>query len=118
MGIVDDLPPQSTFWVLQDQKEVIGKFIIRHELTPRLREIGGHFGGELRPSFRSMGIASRALALGLEKMRQLGLTAVFATCDFDNKNAIQVMEKNQGQFEKAYRVANWPKEIHRYNFNL
>lgn len=46
--------PESVFWLIDDE-EFIGRASIRHELTPHLREIGGHIGYEIRPSKRRQG---------------------------------------------------------------
>lgn len=64
--------PSSTYWLVSDQKRVIGVVNIRHGLTETLFNCGGHIGYGIRPSERRKGVATKLLALALEKTKELG----------------------------------------------
>jgi predicted acetyltransferase len=63
---------------------VLGFLAVRHRLTPYLLEAGGHIGYSVRPGARRRGVATAALALGLEIAAGLGIDPVLITCDTDN----------------------------------
>ncbi len=90
--------PCSYFWVT-DGHEVIGSLAVRHELSAWLLEEGGHIGYSIRPSRRREGHASRALALALDRARDLGLDRVLITCDLDNEPSRRTIERNGGVLE-------------------
>ena len=50
--------PQTTYWLI-DQGEFIGTISIRHRLTDRLLQEGGHIGYDIRPSKRKMGYGKK-----------------------------------------------------------
>jgi predicted acetyltransferase len=60
--------PATMFWLI-DQKEVIGRLQIRHELNDYLFKYGGHIGFYVRPSKRGMGYGTKMLELGLKKAK-------------------------------------------------
>ena len=88
-----------TFFWIADGDEVIGSIAVRHELSAWLLEEGGHIGYSIRPSRRRRGHASRALALGLDRARDLGLERVLLTCDLDNDASRCTIERNGGVLE-------------------
>lgn len=85
-----------TFLWITDGEEVIGSIAVRHRLTEWLLEHGGHIGYSIRPSRRREGHASRALALALDRARDLGLDRVLLTCDLDNVASRRTIEANGG----------------------
>src|SRR4051794_35563949 len=50
----------TALWYV-DRADFVGRVRIRHELTPALREDGGHIGFDVRPSARRQGHATRML---------------------------------------------------------
>lgn len=42
--------PDSTYWLIDERKRVLGVVNIRHALTPFVRNSGGHIGYGIRPS--------------------------------------------------------------------
>ncbi len=121
-GKVDDLDlnraPQTTYWIVVNKKIAVGKLTLRHRLTPKLEKLGGHFGYEIRSSFRKRGIATKAFALGLKEIKKLGLNEVIVTCDDDNVGSIRVLESNGGQLVETYELSDWPKPVRKYHFVL
>jgi predicted acetyltransferase len=67
-----DLVPQSTFWLVAANKNVIGIVRVRHRLNERLLQYGGNIGYYVRPSERGNGYGKMLLRCGLEKFRLLG----------------------------------------------
>jgi predicted acetyltransferase len=92
--------PETIFWLVEGQ-EFIGRVSIRHALNDWLRQIGGHIGYDIRPSWRRQGYGTRILALALPEARRLGLSAVLVTCDADNVGSKAIIERNGGRLESA-----------------
>ncbi len=88
-----------TMWWLVEGDEFLGSVDIRHELTPQLRDLGGHIGYNISPSQRKKGYGSLILKLGLEKAKEMGLTEILVTCDLDNIGSKKIIEKNGGVLE-------------------
>jgi len=88
----------SQYWVT-DGGDVIGFVSFRHELNDFLLAEGGHIGYAIRPSRRREGHASRALALTLDRARDLGLARVLVTCDDANLASARTIERNGGVLE-------------------
>lgn len=65
--------PQTTLWWVSGG-EYLGRISIRHRLTARLREIGGHIGYDIRPSARRRGHATAMLAAALQLPVRLAST--------------------------------------------
>ena len=63
---------------------IVGMISVRHRLNVSLLRLGGHIGYGVRPSERRKGYATKMLALGLEKCRQLCIDRALITCDKDN----------------------------------
>lgn len=99
-SIDENLPahmvPQTTYWVVRNDTDLIGSTCIRHRLTKVLEHEGGHIGIDIRPSERGKGYGEKTLMLALEKAAQLGLDKVLITCDADNRPSINIIEKNGG----------------------
>ncbi len=87
--------PATTLWYV-DAGEYLGTLQIRHQLTPTLREVGGHIGYEVRPSARRLGHATRMLALSLPRAHALGISRVLLTCDDTNVASRKVIQANGG----------------------
>jgi len=97
--------PRPAAWVtgtylwMVDDDEVVGRISLRHELTPWLREVGGHIGYAVRPSARRHGHATRALRLMLPIAAEHGIDPVLVTCDDTNTASRKVIEANGGVLE-------------------
>ncbi|NLS08840.1 GNAT family N-acetyltransferase [Nesterenkonia sp. MY13] len=81
---------------------IVGRVHIRHQLTPELREVGGHIGYAVRPSFRRQGYATAMLHQALAVCRDLGITEVMLTCDDDNPGSITTIERCGGVLESDF----------------
>src|SRR3989339_17640 len=78
IGLKDGYIPASTLWLI-DNDEFIGKVSIRHTLTEKLLQEGGHIGYEIRPSKRKMGYGTKILALAVKSAKNLGIEKILVT---------------------------------------
>jgi len=100
IGLENWMVPQSTFWMYVDGIPVgFGK--LRHYLTEKLKEDGGHIGYAIRPKFRNRGYGKLILKLILEKSKEIGIDEVLLTIFNDNAYSIKVALANGGKVEKV-----------------
>jgi predicted acetyltransferase len=91
------VPWTARWWV--DGDGYLGRIQIRHRLTERLLEWGGHIGYDMRPSARRQGHATAMLAAALPVAAGLGIDRALLTCDADNVASRRVIEANGGGYE-------------------
>lgn len=106
----------TTYWLIDSTNRVLGAINIRHKLNEHLLHIGGHIGYGIRPSARNQGYATKQLALGLIKAKEMGLTRVLITCDKDNIGSAKTIINNGGVLDSEAIVDG--KEIQRYWIEL
>ena len=94
----------STYWLVNDDKKVIGAVNIRHRLNAQLLKKGGHIGYGIRPSERRKGHATRLLALALNKAKELGIQKALVTCDKENIGSAKTILKNGGVLESEEMI--------------
>lgn len=92
------LVPSTTYWWVEGE-EYLARISIRHRLTPRLLEMGGHIGYDVRPGARRRGHATAMLRATLPRVLALGINPALITCDTDNVGSRKVIEANGGVFE-------------------
>jgi len=97
-NLPENYVPQTELWLV-DSGEYIGHVGIRHTLTDRLLQVGGHIGYGIRPSKRREGYGTKILELALPKMRELGIERILVTCDVTNTASRRIIEKNGGVLE-------------------
>jgi predicted acetyltransferase len=90
--------PATTLWWV-DGAEYLGRLAIRHRLTSRLLERGGHIGFDVRPTARRRGHATAMLRAALPIATGLGIHRALVTCDVDNVASRKVIEACGGEFE-------------------
>ena len=90
--------PSTTLWWV-DGEEYLGRLAIRHRLTPRLLDLGGHIGYDVKPSARRRGHATAMLAAALPVTHSLGIDPALVTCDESNLRSRRVIEANGGVLE-------------------
>jgi len=88
--------PDSTYWLINENRKVIGAVNIRHRLNDKLVNSGGHIGYGIRPSERRKGYATKLLSLSLEKAKELGIQKVLVVCDEGNKGSEKTIMTNSG----------------------
>ncbi len=109
--------PGSVFWLVQGWR-VLGQCSLRHYLTPKLQQEGGHIGYAIRPSQRSRGYGTIILSLVLEEARLLQINPVRITCDTDNVASARVIEKNKGRLSGYAQSTISDKQISQYWIDL
>ena len=67
--------PQSMFWLVHDERTVVGVSVVRHYLTPALAQFGGHIGYGIRLTEQRKGYGTRLLALTLDQDARSGWRA-------------------------------------------
>jgi predicted acetyltransferase len=88
--------PDSTYWLVSDDHKIVGVANIRHRLTEKLLNIGGHIGYGIRPSERKKGYAKMLLKLSLAKAGDLGIDKVLVVCDETNVASEKTIIHNGG----------------------
>jgi len=88
--------PNSTYWLINAENQLLGAVNIRHGLTEDLLNSGGHIGYGIRPSERKKGYATMILELALEKIKELNIQKVLVCCDAINIGSEKVILKNGG----------------------
>ena len=106
IGLADWMVPQTTYWLYIDNKPVgVGK--LRHMLTEKLLEEGGHGGYAIRPSCRNMGYGKALLKLLIPEARKLGIIKLLLTVQNHNLPSIKVALANGGIIEKANDIRHY-----------
>ncbi|UOQ95294.1 GNAT family N-acetyltransferase [Halobacillus shinanisalinarum] len=96
MNLPEGWVPDSTFWLVDRDQIVLGVVNVRHQLTEKLSNLGGHIGYGIRPSARRKGYAAELLALTLEKVKELGIFKVLIVCDQGNIASKKTIRRNGG----------------------
>ncbi|MEN2259669.1 GNAT family N-acetyltransferase (plasmid) [Paraclostridium benzoelyticum] len=91
-----DLPegyiPSSTFWLVNDDNNVLGVVRIRHQAIP----LHGHIGYDLAPRYRGNGYGNKILELALPLAKKLGINQVILNCESTNIRSQKVIQLNNG----------------------
>lgn len=85
----------TTLWWTEG-RNYLGRIAIRHRLTPRLEQVGGHIGYDVRPSARRRGHGTAMLAAALPVAAHLGISDALLTCDVVNAASRRVIEAKGG----------------------
>jgi len=102
IGLPQNWVPDSTYWLINEDKRVVGAVNIRHWLTESLSNVGGHIGYGIRPSERRKGYATKLLKLSLSRAFELGINRALVVCDSDNIASEKTILKNGGVPELDY----------------
>lgn len=99
------IPASTYFSVRKRDQKIIGSIQLRHSLSEKLKQYGGHIGYGIRPSERRMGYGTEQLALVLKKAKELSIPQVMISCDKDNPGSAKVIKNNGGvlQWEGLYK---------------
>jgi predicted acetyltransferase len=99
----DTCPPPlvsaHTYFLVQENKRILGSVNIRHYLNEYLFNFGGHIGYGVRPSERKKGYASLMLSMALPIAKELGIKKALITCDKNNVGSAKTIISNGGILE-------------------
>lgn len=95
----EGLVPAHTYFLVSEDKKVVGAVNIRHYLNDYLLSYGGHIGYGIRPSERRKGYAEIMLSMALPIAKELGIEIVLVTCDKNNTGSAKTIIKNGGILE-------------------
>lgn len=102
VNIKDGWVSNSTFWLVTEDRRVVGAVNIRHRLTESLLQSGGHIGYGVVPSARRQGYASELLRQALLKAGELGIERALVVCDAVNTASERTIRKNGGVADGDY----------------
>lgn len=91
--------PAHTYFLIDEDKNILGAINIRHYLNEYLLNYGGHIGYGIRPSERKKGYAALMLSMALPIAKELGISKALITCDKDNLGSAKTIIKNGGVLE-------------------
>lgn len=111
-----DVPKGSvktqTFWLKDEQDEIIGNIRIRDELKGAfLINAGGHIGYDIAPRFRRLGYGKTILMLGLLKAQERGLNEVIISCEDTNEGSKKIIQSCGCEYYDSYTFEN-PKTVY------
>jgi predicted acetyltransferase len=118
IGIPPGFLPHSTFWLIDERREILAISNLRHGLTQSLLRYGGHIGYGVRPSARRKGYATETLRRTLRHARDLGIAKVRLTCDKDNVASANTILRNGGQFDDEEFMPEHQRVTVRYWIDL
>lgn len=93
----NDQVPDETYFLVNEEDDIIGIINIRLGLNDRLRYIGGHIGFSIRPSERGKGYNKINLYLGLKRLQEVGEKEAFLDCEVENKASSGTMKSLGGK---------------------
>jgi predicted acetyltransferase len=93
------LVPAHTYFLVLENKRIIGAINIRHYLNDYLLNFGGHIGYGIRPSERKKGYASLMLSMALPIAKELEISKALITCDKNNAGSAKTIINNGGVLE-------------------
>ncbi|MCX6117079.1 MAG: GNAT family N-acetyltransferase [Proteobacteria bacterium] len=97
--------PDTVYWAILND-EVVGRIALRHELNDHLRQVGGHIGYVVRPSFRRKGIGSAMLKEILKTPLAKAIGKILITCDESNLPSTKIIENAGGNLEDSILIAD------------
>jgi len=92
--------PHSSFWLVDENQNILATSNLRHSLNEKLWIIGGHIGYGVAPSARRKGCATKILELTLLEAKKLGIEKTLVTCNKSNIGSAKSILKNGGEFWK------------------
>ena len=102
---INGIVPETTYFCLDiDRNIFVGAVTIRHYLTEKLSQNGGHIGDGIRPSERRKGYGTAMIGLALIEARKLGLKKVLMCCEKRNIASAKSIMNNGGVLDNEYEI--------------
>lgn len=105
VNLPDNTVANTTFWLVKDS-EILGVTNIRHKLSDRLKNCGGHIGLSIRPSLRGKGLGCKLMALSLELLQKNGTRLIHIHCYKSNTSSAKTIISNGGLLDSEIRVGD------------
>jgi predicted acetyltransferase len=105
--------PSSTFWLVHGE-ELVGVSNLRHTLNDRIREVGGHVGLGIRPTYRGRGLGKLLLGLTIDEARQRGIRPIHIHCHKHNAASARMIASNGGVLESEVPEPQSTEIVQRY----
>ena len=106
IGLEDWMVPQTAYWLYVDGKP-IGMGKLRHYLTEKLKEDGGHIGYTISPTYRNCGYGKLLLGLLIDEAEKMGINRVLVTIENHNTASQKVAISNGGIIEKINDIRHF-----------
>ena len=103
-----------TFWLINEDDEMVGVSNLRLTLNDKLLQVGGHIGLGIKPSSWGLGYGTTLLSKTIQKARTEGIDDILVTCDKSNVGSAKVIMKNGGVLESEEEVDGFDDIIQRY----
>jgi predicted acetyltransferase len=94
----DDVP-QTFYWLKSSEGTILGAASLRHYLNESNIIDGGHVAYGIAPEYRGRGLGNEILRLAVEKLIEMKIYRILATCDADNFASQKVILHNGGVLE-------------------
>ena len=118
VGIPQGFVAHSTYWLIDDAREIVAVSNLRHELSDRLLKHGGHIGYGVRPSARRRGYATEVLKQTLIEARRIGIRKARLTCDKGNSASAKTILRNGGELDEEEFMPEHGHVVSRYWITL
>ncbi len=114
IGLPANFVPHTTYWLIDQNDEVVAVSNLRHQLNQKLELEGGHIGYGVRPSKRQHGFGYEVLRLTLLEAKKMGIETVLITCGKQNLGSQKIILKNAGTFASEHFSEDRQETILRY----
>jgi len=106
IGLEDWMVPSNTYWLYVGGVPVgVGK--LRHRLTEKLREDGGHAGYAITSAHRGRGYGKLLLKLLIGEAKGMGIDRLLLTVQNHNTASVKVALAGGGIVEKANDIRHY-----------
>ncbi|QDU34741.1 Acetyltransferase (GNAT) family protein [Poriferisphaera corsica] len=109
---------QTTFWLFNDQNQMLGTIDLRHELNELLFNWGGHVGYAVHPDHRHKGYATFMLNHVLEYARSRSMDRLMISCQEGNIASEKLILNAGGIYENSFFVDEYNKDVRRHWITL